>query len=145
MNFNTIIVDDDSVLIILMKKIIERLNFPSPPSTFESGDIALDFLRDNYNTKEVFCILLDINMPFMNGWEFLDELKKFALPQNTFVFAIRVCKMTSRTSKIDQGKVEFVSILVYAGTPPDDLLELSHRANRPVEHNQAASLRIDAG
>ena len=53
--------------------------------------------------------------------------------------------MAGRAAEIDQREVELLGVLVDAGAAPDDLLELGHRADRPVEHDQAAGLRIDAG
>ena len=53
--------------------------------------------------------------------------------------------MAGRAAKVDQREVELLGVLVDAGAAPDDLLELGHRADRAVEHDQAAGLRIDAG
>ena len=58
---------------------------------------------------------------------------------------IRVGEMAGRAAKVDQREIELLGILVHAGAAPDDLLELGHRANLAVEHDQAAGLRIDAG
>lgn len=101
MSFHTIIVDDDPILIILMKKIIARVGFPSPPISFENGENALDYFRVNYSPNETYCILLDINMPMMNGWEFLDAIKDFANPKNTFVFVV--------TSSINQVDIDLAN------------------------------------
>jgi hypothetical protein len=56
---------------------------------------------------------------------------------------IRVGKMAGGTAKVDQREVEFLTILVNAGAASDDLLELGHRVDLPVKHDQAAGLRID--
>jgi len=53
--------------------------------------------------------------------------------------------MRGRTAKVDQGEIEFLGVFMHAGAAPDDLLELGHRADFAVEHDQAAGLRIDAG
>jgi hypothetical protein len=50
-----------------------------------------------------------------------------------------------RAAKIDQGKIEFLGVLMNSGASPDDLLELSHRTNRAVEHDQAAGLSVHPG
>ena len=53
--------------------------------------------------------------------------------------------MAGRAAEVDQREVELLGVLVDAGAAPDDLLELGHRADRAVEHDQPAGLRIDAG
>ena len=53
--------------------------------------------------------------------------------------------MAGRAAEVDQGEVELLGVLVDAGAAADDLLELGHRADRAVEHDQAAGLGIDAG
>lgn len=58
---------------------------------------------------------------------------------------IRVGKMAGRAPEVDQREIELLGILVHAGAAPNDLLELAHRADLAVEHDQAAGLRIDAG
>ena len=58
---------------------------------------------------------------------------------------IRVGEVAGRAAEIDQREIELLGVLVDAGAAPDDLLELGHRADRAVEHDQAAGLRIDAG
>ncbi|MBZ9631279.1 response regulator [Salegentibacter sp. LM13S] len=42
---------------------------------FVSGTLALEFLKENSDTCR-FIIFLDINMPEMSGWEFLENMKK---------------------------------------------------------------------
>ena len=53
--------------------------------------------------------------------------------------------MVGRAAEVDQGEVELLGVLVDAGAAADDLLELGHRADLAVEHDQAAGLGIDAG
>ena len=48
-------------------------------------------------------------------------------------------------SEVDQGEVELLGVLVDAGAAADDLLELGHRADLAVEHDQPAGLGVDAG
>jgi hypothetical protein len=47
--------------------------------------------------------------------------------------------------QVDQGEIVFPGVLMNAGAAPDDLLELGHRTDRAVQHDQPAGLRIDAG
>ena len=50
-----------------------------------------------------------------------------------------------RLPEVDEREVVLLGVLVDAGAAADDLLELGHRADLAVEHDQAAGLGIDAG
>ena len=53
--------------------------------------------------------------------------------------------MAGGAAEVHQGEVELACVLMHAGAPPDDLLELGHGANGAVEHDEPAGLHIDAG
>ena len=70
------IVDDDAIYQIIVNKIIQRSEMFSAIFSFKNGKEAID---DLYNALEINAnlpdiILLDINMPIMDGWEFMDEM-----------------------------------------------------------------------
>ncbi|MDZ7846655.1 MAG: response regulator [Owenweeksia sp.] len=96
----TLVVDDDAILLFLMKKLISKTNFAEQAGFFDGGAKALDFIKDNYRPgKAHFTIFLDINMPEMNGWEFLEALAAFASPEHISVIII-----TSSTDQEDQNR-----------------------------------------
>ncbi|WP_420578400.1 response regulator [Ekhidna sp.] len=68
-----VLIDDDSTTNYLNKLIIERAALVDEVLTFESGQEALDYFRRNKSDEDVSLVLLDINMPVMNGWQFLDQ------------------------------------------------------------------------
>lgn len=74
------IIDDDDIYISLVCKIIKLKKLSDAVLVFNNGKEALDFFLeslDNNQKKEVpQVILLDLNMPVMDGWEFLDEFSK---------------------------------------------------------------------
>ena len=74
----TSIVDDDRIYIFGLTKLIEMNSFCQELQVFKNGKEALDsFLKDIEEGNELpEIILLDINMPVMDGWEFLDEYAK---------------------------------------------------------------------
>ena len=85
---HTFLIDDDPYLILIMQKFLAIVDFDHHPFSFESAISALEQLKEQYNTTDTFTIFLDLNMPAMNGWAFLDELALFASPANTYVFVI---------------------------------------------------------
>ena len=70
-NRNVLIVDDSKLMRMMLKKIVEELNMFDLIEEAENGKIALEKL-DN---SEFEIILLDIEMPIMNGVEALREIR----------------------------------------------------------------------
>jgi CheY-like chemotaxis protein len=72
------IIDDDQVYQWVMKKTIEHTGLIKSVLQFYDGEEALDYFKANLEAVRELpeLILLDINMPAMNGWEFLDEFIK---------------------------------------------------------------------
>ncbi|MEW7289773.1 response regulator [Aquimarina sp. 2304DJ70-9] len=74
------IIDDDNIYINLVSKIIELKRLSESILVFNNGKEALDFFQESiHNDTQVEVpqvIFLDINMPIMDGWEFLSEFSK---------------------------------------------------------------------
>lgn len=70
------IIDDDAIYQIIVNKIIQRSEMFSAVSSFKNGRIAIDALLEalDKNTTLPDIILLDINMPVMDGWDFMEEM-----------------------------------------------------------------------
>ena len=77
-----LLVDDDNATNFVNKLIIKKAGIDTEVIDCISGYQALDFLtcKGDYSSNDGFprpgIILLDINMPGMNGWEFLDVYNK---------------------------------------------------------------------
>ncbi|MBP6180628.1 response regulator [Flavobacterium sp.] len=71
-------IDDDPITLMLCKKVIVKASFSNEIITSQNGEEALlYFNKIKYNTDNKFkkhpeLIFLDLNMPVMGGWEFLD-------------------------------------------------------------------------
>lgn len=72
------LVDEDEIDNIINQKIIESSNFAERIEVFRSGQDALDYLHEhNVSTVDLpDLIFLDINMPLMDGFQFLEEFEK---------------------------------------------------------------------
>jgi len=67
-----LIVDDDPLFRFIAKRLVSH-SFPEKEiQEFENGKEACQFLRSHKGEIEHAQIFLDINMPIMNGWEFLE-------------------------------------------------------------------------
>lgn len=87
MNINTrpvsiLLVDDDEINNFISIKLIRKALFNADITACLNGKFAIDQLAEMQRKgadKLPDYILLDINMPIMNGWEFLDEYKRLGL------------------------------------------------------------------
>lgn len=69
------IIDDDSIYQFAVKRTLEADNIACKVLSFADGEEAMDFFNQNSADSENLpdIIFLDINMPIMDGWQFLDE------------------------------------------------------------------------
>jgi len=72
---NIFLVDDDATFVFMTKKIIRSTAIDSNINEFADGEAAIDFLKDHLDHNEPLpdVIFLDLNMPIMDGWGFLEE------------------------------------------------------------------------
>jgi len=69
-----LLVEDDCVDAMTVRRALKELHVSNPLEHVENGEEALDYLC--HSDRERPClILLDLNMPVMNGFEFLQEAK----------------------------------------------------------------------
>jgi CheY-like chemotaxis protein len=74
-----LIIDDDEINNFIAAKLIDKLPPKAKVSTCINGQEGINFVKNKLNNQEEFpdIIFLDINMPLMNGWEFLEEYELF--------------------------------------------------------------------
>lgn len=72
------IIDDDPIFIYGTKRMMKETDFCHSIIVFNNGEDALTGLKEAYKIDHKLpeIIFLDLNMPIMNGWEFLDEFVK---------------------------------------------------------------------
>ncbi len=87
------VIDDDNIYQYTARVILESTGLIKEIKSFYDGKEALGFFTEQTNlTKETLpdLIFVDINMPIMNGWEFLDEYHKIcgSLPKPIQVYVV---------------------------------------------------------
>ena len=89
---NVCLIDDDSIYQFTARKLLESTGLAKHIQSFYNGSEAINYFKDQNNTHETLpdVIFLDINMPIMNGWEFLEEYHKIynKLPKLIVVYVV---------------------------------------------------------
>ena len=100
-------IDDDHITQMLIKKVVLKASFSKEIINAQNGEEALDILNriNNNNNNQLTSIkpqliFLDLNMPVMGGWEFLD------LFNTSNYFSLNNIKVIVLTSTIDPMDIE---------------------------------------
>lgn len=93
------IIDDDPIYQLVTKKIIEKSFFFPIVSSFTNGLEAISYFQQSAALPDV--ILLDIEMPVMDGWDFLDEIVSI---RNRFNADTSIYIVSSSIAKEDKEK-----------------------------------------
>ena len=88
MELKVVLVDDDPIVLFLHKMIVKRSTLPPVSESFRNGREALQAISGDGVSEKPYLILLDINMPVMNGWEFLDAVQKQDFRKNIYVAVV---------------------------------------------------------
>lgn len=84
-------IDDDKIYHFLFKKLLKQNNIDATATFFNNGFEAIEYIKNDLNGENLpELILLDVNMPIMNGWQFLDEYIKLRekLPKSSVIYMI---------------------------------------------------------
>lgn len=111
------LIDDDKIYQFTAKKILESTGLSQNILPFYNGEEAIHFIMAQIQSPELLpdIIFLDINMPVMDGWQFLDAFKKITaqLPKNIIVYMV--------SSSVDDYDIrkskEYVEVLDYVIKP----------------------------
>lgn len=97
------IVDDDEIFQFITRKIIDQYSPGKQMETFNNGSEMLNFIVNNRKNNELLpgIILLDLEMPVMDGWVFLQE---FAKIKNSLCRQIVIYVLSSSVSDLDIKK-----------------------------------------
>jgi CheY-like chemotaxis protein len=84
---NICVIDDDPICVFGIKKLLKETNLFDTISTHANGLEAIQAFEKciDENKSLPGIIFLDINMPIMDGWEFLEEFKKISLKNREHV------------------------------------------------------------
>ena len=84
------IIDDDPIFIYGAKRMMELQNLCNAFLIYNNGQEALDALIAIIENKSKLpdVILLDLNMPILDGWQFLDEFIKVKIDKKIIIYIV---------------------------------------------------------
>lgn len=122
------LVDDDDTFVYITKKVIEKNSDVKEIKTFSNGLDALNFLKENINDKYQLpeIIFLDLSMPIMDGWQFLDGFGNIKSP-NTKKIIIYICSSSISPYDLERAKsINSVKDYIVKPITKDKLIEIIH-------------------
>lgn len=115
---SVLLVDDDDITNFLHKSLLEDLNITGQITVANTGKDALKLIQEQWQSDDLHVqendrklILLDINMPGMDGFEFLEVSKDLDLP-NTYV-----AMLSSSPLETDRTKASRYQVIDYIEKP----------------------------
>ena len=97
------IIDDDSIYVYIVKRLMDECNFCDSIIEFENGKEGIEGIIDLNATKKLpNIIFLDLSMPIMSGWEFLDAFAKTEISNKEDI------KIIVMSSSINPNEIEMI-------------------------------------
>lgn len=104
------LIDDDKVYQYTATKSLKATNVVRQVLVFNDGEEGYNYLVDNLNSRDNLpdIIFLDINMPYMDGWEFMAEFIKL---QPKLSKTITIYMVSSSVQKEDIERAEELELI----------------------------------
>ncbi len=105
LSMNVLLVDDDATFRFIVQTICNKSGLAQVIQESFNGREAMDYIEENIQIDGTLpdLVLLDLNMPVMDGWEFLDSLPKVV---NNRVAELPVIILTSSINTQDRERAQ---------------------------------------
>ena len=109
-----LLVDDDEITCYINRSLLEEMEMAKQIESVNNGMQALEYVKGKFigtanSPYETDLLFLDLNMPVMNGYEFLEELSKApAVDRNR----LKIIILTSSANKKDAEQATYYHELV---------------------------------
>jgi CheY-like chemotaxis protein len=119
---SVLLVDDDAICNYLATKVLQKLGVEMEIHTAVNGKEALNLFNSYYqgSTPLPAVILLDLNMPIMDGFGFIEAFRRLDLPRKD---EVRIIILSSSTDPADVEKAKTLGVNKFLSKPlREDLL-----------------------
>lgn len=116
MNKNVLLVDDDKICNFITETTLNKLGIAKEVHSALNGKEALDLLNSYFlgDVAVPDIIFLDLNMPIMDGFQFIDAFKKLDFPKKENILIV---VLTSSINPNDLEKAKSLGINNYMTKP----------------------------
>ena len=108
-DFKIMVIDDDDIVLFLHDLMIKESGLSSNPLTLSSGKEGIDYLKANYRESDSYLVFLDINMPVMNGWQFLEMIEELNYKLTVIIVSSSIDSADYQKAKQYPSVQEYVS------------------------------------
>lgn len=119
------VIDDDEIYTFTVKRIINNSQIADKTLFFPNGQLAIDFFKEYIDQTDSLpdLILLDINMPVLDGWQFMDEFVKLRplIPKRVVIYIV-----SSSIDKADFKKAQSYEQISDFIVKPINVAKLRH-------------------
>ncbi len=107
------IIDDDPIVNVITQYLLNKFHPEIESQYFENGKLALDeIIKNNFFPKYIF---LDLNMPVLNGWEFLEKINPLQLTNKE---KLKIIVLSSTLDRLDIDKAkEHIMVTKFISKP----------------------------
>lgn len=122
---NVLLVDDDRIFNLLSSKALERMGVVNEIHVAVNGKEAIDLINNYFQGTKTLpdIILLDLNMPIMDGFEFIEAFKRLNVNGKE---SVKIIVVTSSQDPQDMQRVRSMGVANYLTKPitESDLLKV---------------------
>ncbi len=115
------IIDDDPIHQRIAQIMIAKHGLFDEYSSYTEAELALEFLKENLKNAEGLpdVILLDLNMPVVDGWDFLEAFEKFQVELSKNIKIFIVTSSVDEKDKLRSQTFSFVKGFISKPLSPD--------------------------
>lgn len=129
------IVDDDPIQIFIYEKLLHRIDASDGLSSFANGLQAIEKINSCREGLIPDIIFLDINMPGMNGWQFLDAYSKLSAEITNRVSIYIASSSPLECDKINAAKYSCVTGFIVKPVGQQALTDILQAVKKSISKN----------
>lgn len=122
----TFIIDDDEIYVYAITRLIDIKKLSEQVVVFKNGKQAIDYFTDNAIDDKVLpdVILLDVRMPIIDGWGFLEAFARFDFEGKDKVLIYMISSSIDTKDTDRAAKIPLVKQYLFKPVSLSDLIKI---------------------